>query len=217
METSETIRTSLQTGPRGVVYVHRFQRRLFSYNHSEPVQKISNISCPGSDISVQSTAIWSIHSTWLVEARCHQTCLQHTQTLVAICQDLGWLVNREKSELDPKQVFNFVGYQFDLKEGTVRPTLDQFGPATPVPRRAFDSHRKTGPPWSTPNEAHTVAPEKQLEGSRLTRKGDNHSQVAPPSSEMVAGGKQCASRSTLTPTKTYSADLYRHIKRRVGR
>ena len=34
---------------------------------------------------------------------------------------------------------------------------------------------------------------------------------------MVAGGKQCSSRSTITPTKTCSADIYRHIKRRVGR
>ena len=33
-------------------------------------------------------------------------------------------MNKEKSELDPKQVFNFVGYQFDLKEGKVRPTPD---------------------------------------------------------------------------------------------
>ena len=31
-------------------------------------------------------------------------------------------MNKEKSELVPKQVFNFVGYQFDLKEGKVRPT-----------------------------------------------------------------------------------------------
>ena len=30
----------------------------------------------------------------------------------------------EKSELDPKQVFNFVGHRFDLKEGKVRPTLE---------------------------------------------------------------------------------------------
>ena len=29
----------------------------------------------------------------------------------------------EISELDPKQVFNFFGYQFDMKEGKVRPTL----------------------------------------------------------------------------------------------
>ena len=30
---------------------------------------------------------------WLVKPRSHQTCLQHTQT--ALCQELGWLVNKE--------------------------------------------------------------------------------------------------------------------------
>ena len=30
---------------------------------------------------------------WLVRAKSPQTCLQHTQMLVKICQDLGWLVN----------------------------------------------------------------------------------------------------------------------------
>ena len=60
---------------------------------------------------------------WLVRATSHQTCLQHTQTLVALCRELGWLVNK-KSELDPKQVFNFVDYQFNLKEGKVRPTAE---------------------------------------------------------------------------------------------
>ena len=34
---------------------------------------------------------------WLVRARSHQTCLQHTQTLVGLCRELGWLVNEEKS------------------------------------------------------------------------------------------------------------------------
>ena len=33
---------------------------------------------------------------------------------------------------------------------------------------------------------------------------------------MEAGGKQCSSKSTITPTKTYSADIYRRIKRRLG-
>ena len=63
---------------------------------------------------------------WLVWARSHQTCLKHTQTLVALCQDLGWLENIEQSELDPKQVSDFVGYQFDLKEGKIRPTLEHW-------------------------------------------------------------------------------------------
>ena len=41
-------------------------------------------------------------------------------------------------------------------------------------------------------------------------------QVAPPPPKVVAGGKQCTSRSTITPSKTCSANFYRHIKRRVG-
>ena len=64
---------------------------------------------------------------WLVRAKSHQVCLQHsdnTQDLVKMCQQLGWLMHLEKSELEPKQVFNFVGYQFDLKSGWVRPTPD---------------------------------------------------------------------------------------------
>ena len=43
-----------------------------------------------------------------------------------MCQDLGWLVNLEKSELEPKQVFDFVGYQFDLRSSRVRPTPDRW-------------------------------------------------------------------------------------------
>ena len=63
---------------------------------------------------------------WMVRATSHQVCLQHTQDLVKICQDLGWLVNLEKSELEPKQIFDFVGYQFDLRAGRVRPTPDRW-------------------------------------------------------------------------------------------
>ena len=47
--------------------------------------------------------------------------------------------------------------------------------------RTSNSHRETSPLWSTSYETHTVALEKQLEGTRITRKGDTHSQVAPPS------------------------------------
>ena len=162
---------------------------------------------------------------WQVRATFHQTCLQHTQTLVALCQELGRLVNKEKSELDPKQAFNFIGYQFDLKEGKVRPTPEHWqalidkiqtilsSPAVHVPHRASDSHRKASPPRSTAYETHTVALEEQLEGTRITRKGDTSSQVAPPPIKVVAGRRQCATRSTI---ETCSANFYRGIKRRVG-
>ena len=73
---------------------------------------------------------------WLVRATSHQTCLQNTQTLVYLCHyvrnsrggvggggggggggwggGVGWgvgggIVNMEESELEPKQIFYFVG------------------------------------------------------------------------------------------------------------
>ena len=67
------------------------------------------------------------------------------------------------------------------------------------------------------HETYTMAFEEQLEGTGITRKGDPHPQVSTPTSEMVAGGRQCASRSTITPTETFSENLYGRIKRRVGR
>ena len=166
---------------------------------------------------------------WLVRARSHQTCLQYTQTLVALCRELGWLVNEEKSELEPKQVFNFVGYQFDLKEDRVRPTLECWqtlqtkireivsGPESNVLDRITDCHRKTSTFGLFTYETHTVAFQKQLESARDNGKDHPHSKINPPTSKMVARGNQCYHRSTVTPTKTCAADLYRRIKRRVGR
>ena len=61
---------------------------------------------------------------WLIRARDKVTCFQDTQTLLVLCQELGLVVNLKKSELEPKQVFNFVGYQYDLVHGVVRPTLE---------------------------------------------------------------------------------------------
>ena len=90
------------------------------------------------------------------------------------------------------------------------------GPAVHVPHRSTHSNRKASPPRATPHEAHTLALEKQLEGPRVTRKGDSSPQVAPPPPKAVVGGRQCATRSTITPSKTCSANIYRRIKRRVG-
>ena len=123
---------------------------------------------------------------WLVTATSHQVCLQHTQVLVKMCQDLGWLVNIEKSELEPKQIFNFVGYQFDLESGRVRPTPDRwqslqekileilptdlFGTGVHVLDRPVNSHRKTSSPRQIVHEAHSMASQKQLEDTGIVRK-----------------------------------------------
>ena len=41
-------------------------------------------------------------------------------------QARGWVVNMKKSELTPQQVFNFIGYWFDLKTSRVLLTQDRW-------------------------------------------------------------------------------------------
>ena len=151
METPETIRTSLQQG-EWVTSVD-FKDAYFHLPIQEQSRKYLRFHIQGRNYQFKalpfglSTApmeftvvakevkLMATHKgirihqyldDWLVRARSHQTCTQHTQILVKMCQDLGWLVNLEKSELEPKQVFNFVGYQFDLRSGRVRPTPDRW-------------------------------------------------------------------------------------------
>ena len=200
METPETIRTSLQAGEWVTsidfkdayfhIPIHSQSRKYMRFHLQGRSYQFKALPFGLSTAPMEFTVVAKkvklvafqkgirIHQyldDWLVRASTHHTCLQHTQTLVTLCQELGWLVNKEKSELVPKQVFNFVGYQFDLKEGKVRPTEER---------------------WQA-----------------LTHKIRS---IHPPS-KVVAGGKQCASRATITPSKTCSANLYRRIKRRVGR
>ena len=142
-----------------------------------------------------------------------------------MCQQLGWLVNLEKSELEPKQDFDFVGYQFDLRSDWVRLTPDRWQdlqekmlkllslPACPI--REFMSLIGLSRPTSY--ETHSVASQTQLEGSRITGKGDPNPQVLAPPFTMMAEGRQCTYRPTITPNKTCSANIYRCINRRVGR
>ena len=49
-------------------------------------------------------------------------CRRHTQTVLDLCRDLGWVVNLSKSEVTPQQVFNFV----DLSQGMVKPTQERW-------------------------------------------------------------------------------------------
>ena len=151
METPETIRTSLQQG-EWVTSVD-FKDAYFHIPIQEQSRKYLRFHVQGRayqfkalpfglstapmefTVLAKEVKLMAIHrgirihqylDDWLVRARSQHLCLQHTQILVKMCQDLGWLVNLEKSELEPKQVFDFVGYQFDLRSGRVRPTPDRW-------------------------------------------------------------------------------------------
>ena len=259
METPETIRTSLQAGEwvtsidfkdayfhipihsqsrkymRFHIQGHSYQFKALPFGLSTAPMEFTVVAKEVKLMALrQGIRIHQYLDDWLVRASTLHTCLQHTQTLVTLCQELGWLVNKGKVRTGTQ-----TGLQ--LRRLPVRPERGQgqtnrrplagldrqnqindvgsglSGPEIHVPHRSPHSNRKTSPLRATPHETHTVALEKQLEGPRVTGKGDTGPQVPPPSSKVVAGGKQCATRSTITPSKTCSADLYRRIKRRVGR
>ena len=151
METPETIRTSLQKGEwvtsidfkdayfhipiqeqsRKYLRFHAqgqtFQFKALPFGLSTAPMEFTVIA---KEVKLMATQkgirLHQYLDDWLVRSTSHRACLQHTQVLVQLCLQLGWLVNIEKSELDPKQVFNFVGYQFDLQSGRVRPTPDRW-------------------------------------------------------------------------------------------
>ena len=50
----------------------------------------------------------------------------NTQAVVDITQSLGWIINQEKSELKPTQVFLFVGYEYHLDSALVKPTQERW-------------------------------------------------------------------------------------------
>ena len=59
---------------------------------------------------------------WLLRANTRHQCQLHTKELLHVVQELGFVINFEKSELEPTQKIDFLGYHFDLIQGKVFPT-----------------------------------------------------------------------------------------------
>ena len=51
---------------------------------------------------------------WLIRSQSQEEAQVNTQAVVDLTQSLGWIINQEKSELKPTQVFSFVGCEYHL-------------------------------------------------------------------------------------------------------
>ena len=63
---------------------------------------------------------------WLIRAQSQEKAQVNTQTVVDLTQSLGWIINQEKSELKPTQVFLFVGYKYHIDSALVKPTQERW-------------------------------------------------------------------------------------------
>ena len=230
---------------RGVGHVNRLQGHLLPHTNTGTVQEISEISCPRSDIPVQSLALWSVDSTLGVHGSGKGGKTDgHTQgykdppvprRLVGesyIPPGLSPAHPRSSTNLS-RTSFDFVGYQFDLRAGLVRPTPDRWQnlqdkileilslPTCPVQQfmsliglltttekqvhlgrlhmRPIQWHLKSH--WRMPESLEKVIP--------IPRSLHPHLQWWLQGDNILTGQP--------LPNKACSANLYRRIKRRVGR
>ena len=63
---------------------------------------------------------------WLIWADSPEGAERASQEMVSLVTSLSWIINHKKSELNPTQTFNFVGYQYDLSRALMRPTQDRW-------------------------------------------------------------------------------------------
>ena len=63
---------------------------------------------------------------WLIRSQSQEESQRDTQAVVDLTQSLGWIINQEKSELKPTQVFSFMGYEYHLDSALVRPTHERW-------------------------------------------------------------------------------------------
>ena len=252
METPETIRTSLQQGEWvssidfSDAYFHipihftsrkflrfHFQFRALPFGLSTAPMEFTAV-VKEVKLMAQSRGI-RIHQyldDWLIRAPTKESCHQGTQSLLALCQELGWMVNMQKSELEPQQVFDFVGYQYDLLNGLVRPTQNRWEAL---------QQKITGLLQRRSCQVRTfmsligllTATEKQVTLGRLHMRPiqwhlKKHWRVpeslekeipiprSPSAPAVVDPGVKGPKGSTLTPPTTRNTNLYRCLKRRLG-
>ena len=108
----------------------------------------------------------------LIRAQSQEEAQVNTQTVVDLTQS-GWIINQEKSELKPAQVFSFVGYEYHLNSALVKPTQERLLKLQDC--KMFDVanwvaclNGEDGPRGTPLYEALSVSPQGALEISSVT-------------------------------------------------
>ena len=210
---------------RGVGHLQRFQRRILPYTNKQSVQEIHGLSYPRLNLSIQSTTFWPVYSSHGVHSDSQR----------------GQMASNEKGYKDPSVSRRLVGQSqvppiLPSTDTNLGNSLQRIGLASergkiragtqtnlqfrrlPVQleRGQGQTHHRTladlaGQDTGDLIQSSVSGPESNVPYRII----DCHRKA--PTSRMVAGGKQCYHRSSITPSSTCTADLYRRIKRSVGR
>ena len=170
---------------------------------------------------------------WLIRSQSREEALVNTQAVVDLTQSLGWIINQQKSELNPTRVFVRglrVPPRFSPCKTHSREMAQTSGfyPATQVKTccdcKMFDVSNwvaslngKNGPGGTTSHEALSVSPQGALEISSTTGQTPSLDRSHLCTPRLVA--EPCKHDERLRPSsqRPQYPTLYRRLKRRLGR
>ena len=166
---------------------------------------------------------------WLIRSRSREEALVNTQAVVDLTQSLGWIINQEKSELNPTQVFSFVGYEYHLDSALVKPTQERWLKLQDFILQLKSKHVLTarclmsliGLLASTERPFHltplSVSPQGALEISSITGQPPSLDRSHLCSPRLVAESCKLDERLRPSSQRPQYPTLYRRLKRRLGR
>ena len=171
---------------------------------------------------------------WLIRSQSYEEAQVNTQAVVDLTQSLGWIINQEKSELKPTQVFSFVGYEYHLDSALVKPTQERWlklqdlilllKSKRVLTARCFDVtnwvaslNGEHGPGGTPSHEALSVSSQGALDISSVAGQPPSldRSHCSPPS--LVAKFLKRDERHRPSSQRPQYPTLYRRLKRRLGR
>ena len=171
---------------------------------------------------------------WLLRSPSKDQCLKDSEKLVQLVQELGWLINFQKSELIPTQKLDFLGYHFDLQRGLVFPTqkkLDRLNAQTVsirkslvlTPRKLMSligtlaSLEKTVPLGRLHMRPFPpVVPKVTLEISPVTGQKDPSNREFSEAPKVVGGYQKSHGRCSYPSSGTQHTGVYRCLTKRLG-
>ena len=137
METPESIRTSLRQGEWVTsidlsdaylhIPIHPQSRKFLRFHHKETSYQFTSLPFGLATARLVFTSLVKevkllalkqdirLHQyldDWLIRASSQDEAQKHTVKLLSLIQNLGFIVNLQKSELNPQQRFDFIGYRF---------------------------------------------------------------------------------------------------------
>ena len=139
----------------------------------------------------------------------------NTQAVVDRTQSLGWIINQEKSELKPTQVFSFVGYEYHLPPTTqVKTCFDckMFDVANWV----ASLNGEDGPGGMPSHEALSVLSLGALEISSVAGQPPSLDKNDFCTPRLVTESCKCDERCRPSSQRPQHPTLYRRLKRRLG-